>query len=308
MKFGWLVLLFLMSCSRADMPKLEVYFCNPELCNEILSNRISEAKYNVHCAFYSLSSEEVIRALNSLPKCIEGRVVLEKQAEELTQPKQTAKGRGIMHNKFCVIDKAMVITGSYNPREASDYRDALLVVEDSRIAVQYETEFKELWYNKNVSYSNPNFNSDVTAYFCPEDDCNRIIIEELEKAEKSVNFAYYSFTSGELGLALVALSSRNISVSGIFEVSQISKFSQYHLLKNQGVNITVYCSAMVLHHKFIVIDNRTVITGSFNPTKRAQLFNDENILVIQDEKIAAKFNSEFKLLNAISECQTSKNI
>jgi len=48
-----------------------------------------------------------------------------------------------------------------------------------------------------------------------------------------------------------------------------------------------------MHHKVFIIDNRTVITGSMNPTGAGDRKNDENILVIHDEDIAEKYIEEF---------------
>jgi len=49
-----------------------------------------------------------------------------------------------------------------------------------------------------------------------------------------------------------------------------------------------------MHHKVFIIDNETVITGSFNPTKNADLRNDENILIIHNKWIAKKYLKEFE--------------
>lgn len=56
---------------------------------------------------------------------------------------------------------------------------------------------------------------------------------------------------------------------------------------------TRYSPAHTLHHKTIVIDKKIVVTGSFNPSDNAQNKNDENILIIHDERIAKKFIDEF---------------
>jgi len=47
-----------------------------------------------------------------------------------------------------------------------------------------------------------------------------------------------------------------------------------------------------LHHKFAVIDNKIVITGSFNWSPTAAHTNDENLLVIHSPKLAAHFTHE----------------
>lgn len=52
----------------------------------------------------------------------------------------------------------------------------------------------------------------------------------------------------------------------------------------------------LLHHKFAVIDNRLVITGSQNWSAAANHQNDENLLVIDNATVAAHFQREFDRL------------
>ena len=47
-----------------------------------------------------------------------------------------------------------------------------------------------------------------------------------------------------------------------------------------------------LHHKFAVIDNKTVITGSFNWSPSAAHTNDETLLVIHSPLLAKHFTRE----------------
>jgi len=51
-----------------------------------------------------------------------------------------------------------------------------------------------------------------------------------------------------------------------------------------------------LHHKFAVIDNRTVITGSFYWSPSASHQNDEVLLVIESPLLAAHFTREMDRL------------
>ena len=53
-------------------------------------------------------------------------------------------------------------------------------------------------------------------------------------------------------------------------------------------------SRYVLHHKVIIIDEQTVITGSFNFSKSAAQRNDENIVIIRDATIAGLYLDEWK--------------
>ncbi len=48
-----------------------------------------------------------------------------------------------------------------------------------------------------------------------------------------------------------------------------------------------------MHHKTFIIDQETVITGSFNPTGGGDKRNDENVLIITDKNIAKEFMDEY---------------
>jgi phosphatidylserine/phosphatidylglycerophosphate/cardiolipin synthase-like enzyme len=60
-----------------------------------------------------------------------------------------------------------------------------------------------------------------------------------------------------------------------------------------------------MHHKFLVIDDTNVITGSFNWTNQASKSNMENIVVVEDQNIAKKYINEF---NRIWQLIASKSI
>ncbi len=51
-----------------------------------------------------------------------------------------------------------------------------------------------------------------------------------------------------------------------------------------------------LHHKFAVIDNKTVITGSFNWSPSAAHTNDETLLVIHSPQLAQHITREMDRL------------
>ena len=51
-----------------------------------------------------------------------------------------------------------------------------------------------------------------------------------------------------------------------------------------------------LHHKFAVIDNKKVITGSFNWSNSAAHTNDETLLAIHSTQLAKHFTREIDRL------------
>ena len=51
-----------------------------------------------------------------------------------------------------------------------------------------------------------------------------------------------------------------------------------------------------MHNKFAVIDNKVLITGSFNWTSQAVNANQENIAVIENSHLVKLYNQEFEKL------------
>ena len=51
-----------------------------------------------------------------------------------------------------------------------------------------------------------------------------------------------------------------------------------------------------MHHKFAVVDNHTVITGSHNWSASANHSNDETLIVIQSPTVTAHYMREFARL------------
>jgi len=129
----------------------------------------------------------------------------------------------------------------------------------------------------------------IENYFCPEDLCEDKVYNILEKANESIYFMTYSFTSDRLGNLIL---NKNITKKGVFDRSQAgSKYSEYWRLQNFSV---LDANKGLMHHKVFIIDEKIVVTGSYNPTMNGNENNDENILIIHDEKIAEKYLDEFE--------------
>jgi len=76
----------------------------------------------------------------------------------------------------------------------------------------------------------------------------------------------------------------------------------------QSVGMPNLDSGDFLHHKFAVIDSKTTIFGSQNWSHAANVSNDENLLVIEDAKVAQKFSNEFQRLYRSSRLGASSTL
>ena len=276
------------SCSPAEDVSIKGYLCNSTLCNRVIAGLIDKASIGVACALYSVNSKVVLSALDMADGRIKLRVVTN---NPISKPySKTAKTSALMHNKFCIFDGKVVLTGSFNPGNSNEM-NSIVVIQSPELAELFTSEFEELWagiFGKGEA-SNGGHLKDVKAYFCPEDDCGAKMVSEIMKAKHEISFLYYSFTLGEAGLAILAMHRAGVKVKGVFEESQLSNYSVYQLLKYQGLNVKTEGSSAILHHKLMIIDNTTILIGSFNPTQNAQLRNDENLLIIRNPNLAIQY-------------------
>ena len=67
-------------------------------------------------------------------------------------------------------------------------------------------------------------------------------------------------------------------------------------LSNEGIPVKVDNTPNHMHHKFMVKDAETVLTGSYNWTRSAALYNHENIITIYDDSLADTYLDAFDAL------------
>jgi len=282
-----------------------VFFCPNDDCEKPIIDLINYAEKYVHCAFYDIDLPHLIKNLSAKSYSVDVKIIVDNDNYgEITGPNvKQDTSRQYSHNKFCVIDDFIVATGSFNPTERGNFynNNNLVVFYSHYLAKNYENEFQELWngtFGSGVEVKYPIIrlnNYTVENYFCPEDECAEHVIYEINKANKSIYFMTFSFTHERIADALL-FKDKTIDIKGIFEKRQISSYSQFERLKGFGLEVKKDINPYNMHHKVFIIDNKTVITGSFNPSKNADERNDENILIIHNNKVAEEFLSEFRFL------------
>ncbi|MEZ0230625.1 MAG: phospholipase D-like domain-containing protein [Planctomycetota bacterium] len=141
----------------------------------------------------------------------------------------------------------------------------------------------------------------VRTYFSPDDQCESVVRAELLKAKKSVRVSMYQLASGRLAGTLASLAKKGIDVTLICDEhqqsSEASKFADEILVGEPRLRYVKAKNTLgntsLQHQKYAIIDDRTVIGGSFNWTAMANKYNDENLIVMQSRKLADKFRQDF---------------
>jgi phosphatidylserine/phosphatidylglycerophosphate/cardiolipin synthase-like enzyme len=285
--------------------------------DKALADAIRQARLSVDMAVYNLDLWSIRDALlDAHYRGVSVRMVTdsdnleEREIQDLKNagiPLLSDRREGLMHNKFVVIDGQDVWTGSMNLTINSAYRndDNLIHIYSSELAQDYTAEFDEMFKNDRFGPGSPANTplptlevdgSQLEVYFSPDDHVERHVIQLIQSAKQSVKFMAYSFTSDKIAEAMLERARASVQVAGVFEEQQTrsnlgTEFAKLHIA---GLDVRLDGNPNNMHHKVIIIDDKIVLTGSYNFTNNAETLNDENLLVIHDQDVAALFLIEFE--------------
>ena len=131
-------------------------------------------------------------------------------------------------------------------------------------------------------------------YFSLSDNPQKAIIRNINQAQAFINIAMYIFTDKEIALPLINAQKRGVKVRVYLDRSQIeSSYSVSRFLVQKGIKTRISSNNYIMHHKFAIIDNRLLLTGSYNWTFSANNRNDENLLVIDNPEVVEIFHNQF---------------
>ena len=256
-----------------------------------------------------------------------------------------SKGSGLMHHKFVVIDRRLVLTGSANFTSSGIHGDAgaprtrgnvnhLLRFDSPELAAVFAAEFTRMWGDGPGGVANSQFgrgkgdpaleqvqigNQTISVLFAPHarshpDHGLHLIAQELGQARRNIDMALFVFSAQALANTLQALVEKGIKVrlladpgfasrpfSEVLDLLGVAMPDHNCMLEARnrpfttpvkGVGTPRLARGDKLHHKFAVIDHKTVITGSFNWSPSAAHTNDETLLVIHSPQLAKHFTRE----------------
>jgi phosphatidylserine/phosphatidylglycerophosphate/cardiolipin synthase-like enzyme len=304
---------------------VDVYFTSPGSLSagfyeggpdEALTAAIDAAVVSVDVAIYNFNLWSIRDALiDAHDRGVTVRMVMESEnmeADEVGElilagiPVEGDRRQGLMHNKFVVIDRAEVWNGSMNFTVGGAYYDnnILLRIRSTDLAENFTREFEEMFLEDHygpddvADTPHPNISIDgvrVDTYFSPDDGVANRIISLIRDAKESVHFLAYSFTSDEIGGAILDASMNGLVVSGVMDAESASsnEGTEFELFQSMGLNVRLDGNEGLLHEKIIIIDEEIVITGSYNFTYSAEDDNDENVIIIYDPEVAARCMAEF---------------
>ncbi len=322
----------LSGCGFLEKPWWQTYFTEPgqnkDTIVQSLISYINNSKRSIHIAAFEFNLSPVADALIAAKKRGVDVKWITDDEHGLSADKEKGRGQfaelqrsgipvkadnrpALMHDKYIIFDSQILWTGSTNltTNDILKNNNNVIVLKSPELASIFERQFQERWGGK-FDASTPSTvesqtvtvsGTPVQVLFSPEDNVASHLLPVVENAKSSIRFMAFSFTDDKLGAAVASRAKAGVDVKGIFERrGSETQYSELPILFCAGVPVRQDGNAANLHHKVFVIDNRTVIAGSYNFSSNADKNNNENALIIQNADIATQYLDEFDRLWAIA--------
>lgn len=133
--------------------------------------------------------------------------------------------------------------------------------------------------------------------FSPGGSAQKLVLYSINTSSKTIEIAAYSFTSKDIAFALLDAKKRGVQIRVVADYKANEKYTVVDFLRNSGVDVRLNNNYEIMHNKFMVVDGKSVQTGSFNYTASANKRNAENVIYIIDNKaLASGYQKEFNRL------------
>jgi phosphatidylserine/phosphatidylglycerophosphate/cardiolipin synthase-like enzyme len=138
----------------------------------------------------------------------------------------------------------------------------------------------------------------IDALFFPNKANVNKIIAWLNKGTKTIDIAVFSISHDDIVRALIAKHKAGVKVRVITDDQTMSnKGSDIQQMADEGIPTRTDSSEQYhMHDKLAIVDDKFVLTGSFNWTFSAGAHNQENLLIVSHPYFLQKYRKHYNEL------------
>ncbi len=135
------------------------------------------------------------------------------------------------------------------------------------------------------------------AFFSPGEACRNTITNQIDTAVKQLQICVFTISDDAISSKLIVAHKRGVAIKVITDNDKsMDDGSDIYELSRAGIAVKMDNTSNHMHHKFMIADQRTLITGSYNWTRSAARYNHENILLTHESGVVKSFSTEFDRL------------
>ena len=132
------------------------------------------------------------------------------------------------------------------------------------------------------------------AFFSPGDACRNAIINQINSATHQLNICVFTISDDSIADAIITSHKRGRQIRIITDNDKShDEGSDIEQIAREGILVKVDRTPNHMHHKFMVADEKAIITGSYNWTRSAAKFNHENIILSKEAGLIKSYLKEF---------------
>jgi mitochondrial cardiolipin hydrolase len=135
------------------------------------------------------------------------------------------------------------------------------------------------------------------AFFSPGESCREVILQQINLAINRIDICVFTISDDRITEAITGAHQKGVTVRIITDNDKsLDLGSDIQQMSRGGIAIKMDGTPNHMHHKFMVVDSRSLLTGSYNWTRSAARFNHENVLVTRESGAVRAFQDEFERL------------
>ena len=141
--------------------------------------------------------------------------------------------------------------------------------------------------------------NDIKIFFTPGIECENNIIDRINKSNK-IDIAVYSITNPDITHAIIVAYKRGADIRVITDRTQSKgKNSLVDTIKKSGIPTLTNKKHKIEHNKFAVFDDNYVVSGSYNWTTNASMYNSENCIFFKqpNKEFSHRFEQLWNIYN-----------
>jgi len=253
---------------------------------------ISKANHSLLFFIYALNAPEIIDALKA--KSLQGisvKVIYDAKASTGVDRKLGTSvdaaariSKGLMHKKILVVDNSEVWIGSANmTKDSLEAQGNLVAAMRSKTLAEVITQ-AECSGNPCPPQKVDVGGQEVELWLLPDTHLPAVkrIDELLKSAQKTIHLAMFTFTRTDFAQDLIDAKKRGVKVEVFLDHQSAKGTSAKIVAMLKKADIPVYTNPgqSILHYKFLLVDNETLVNGSANWTQAAFKQNDDCFMIL----------------------------
>lgn len=255
-----------------------------------LLSALREARFSIYLVMFGLTDPAILQTLSEkAQKKVSTEVYYDRKGSpplENRLPEEvhlhSVKGKGLMHQKILVLDDATVFLGSANFTPSSLKMHDNLIIGLSSPAV---ARFLKAHAPQKPGHLLTRVGGQELSLWLLPDPKGHVLTElkrKIRSARKTLHLSLFTFTHRGLAEEIVRAHERGVQVEVVIDLYSGLGASApvVELFKQAGISVSLSQGPQLLHHKFALIDEQTLITGSANWTASAFTKNSDCLLCL----------------------------